>query len=414
MPLPSFPPGFLFGVAGSGHQTEGDDVTSDTAFLESLSPTVFREPAGPACRSWERWAEDLDLAAGMGLNAYRFSVEWCRVEPDSGQVVESALDHYEAIVDGALAHGMTPVVTYNHFTNPHWVAASGGFTSLGVQERFAEFCGTVTRRFGDRIGYAVTFNEPNLPRLLSWIALPQFVRDLERATLAGAARATGVSRYVVSNVVLPEVFGELEDGLARAHGLAKAAIKAERTDLPVGLSLAVMDDIVVGDDPSARDVKRAECYERWLGLARDDDFVGVQNYERIVFDAAGMVPPAPGTPLNQMHSAIEPESLAGAVRYAYDRAGVPVLVTEHGIAIEDDAVRAAFIPAALAGLAQVVADGVPVLGYLHWTLLDNFEWVFGYESRLGLVEVDRTTFDRTPKPSSAGYAAIVRANLEGS
>lgn len=410
MSTSSFPAGFLFGVAGSGHQTEGDDVTSDTAFLESLSPTIFREPAGPACRSWERWAQDLDLAAGMGLDAYRFSVEWCRVEPAPGEIDESALDRYEAIVDGCLARGMTPLVTYNHFTNPHWVARLGGFTSESVGEHFAQYCARVTRRFGNRIGYAITFNEPNLPRLLSWITLPQFVRDLERATLEGAARTAGVPRYVASNVVLPEVFGELEDGLAAAHVLATSAIKAERADLPVGLSIAIMDDIVVGDDPTARDVKRDQCYERWLGLARDDDFVGVQNYERIVFDGAGVVPPGPGTPLNQMHSAIEPDSLAGAVRYAYERAGVPVLVTEHGIAIEDDAVRAAFLPASLAGLSEVVAEGVPVLGYTHWTLLDNYEWVFGYESKLGLCEVDRVTFDRTPKPSAAVYAGLVAAS----
>lgn len=405
-----FPPTFLWGVSGCGHQTEGNNTNSDTWFLEQQTPSVFREPSGLACDSYARWADDLDLAAGLGLNAYRFSVEWARVEPSPGVVDEAELDHYEAIVDGALARGMTPVVTYNHFTNPHWFAARGGFIAADAAERFADYCARVTSRFGDRIGYAVTLNEPNLPRVLDWINLPPFVRELERSTLAAAGATAGAAHYVVSNVVLPEDYDALEDGLATAHLAARAAITAVRGDLPVGLSLAIMDDVVApGASPAARDAKRALCYDRWLDLAAGDDFVGVQNYEQIVFGSDGPLPPADGATLNQMHTAVEPSSLAGSVRYAYERGGVPVLVTEHGIAIEDDTVRAGFIPPALAGLASVIADGVPVLGYLHWTLLDNFEWVFGYASKLGLVAVDRQTMARTPKPSAAVYAAQVAA-----
>ena len=121
-------------------------------------------------------------------------------------------------------------------------------------------------------------------------------------------------------------------------------------------------------------------YERWLELARDDDFVGVQNYERIHYDGSGAVPLPPDVPANQMGSAIEPLSLAGAVRYAYESAGVPVLVTEHGMSTDDDSLRAAFLEPSLAGLLDVIEDGVPVW-LLHWTLMDNFEWVFGYGLR---------------------------------
>jgi beta-glucosidase len=211
-------------------------------------------------------------------------------------------------------------------------------------------------------------------------------------------------------VVLPEEFGAMEDGLAAGHVAARAAIKARRADLPVGLSLAVMDDVVVGGDPSVRDRKRTEGYQRWLGLARDDDFLGVQNYERVPYDANGAVPPSTGASLNQMGTVIEPLSLAEAVRYAHSVASVPVLVTEHGMATADDRQRAAFIEPALRGLFDVIEDGVPVLGYTHWTLMDNFEWIFGYESKLGLHEVDRETFERTPKPSASVYAAVAKAH----
>ena len=406
--MTAFPGAFLWGVASAGHQNEGDNRTSDTWFAEQVTPTVFREPSGLACDGYRRWREDVSLVADLGLSAYRFSVEWARVEPVEGSFSTDALDHYEAIVDRCLELGLAPVVTFNHFTAPHWFAARGGWLDQEAPERFARYCDRVMERFGDRIAVAVTMNEPNLARLLTWIDLPPVVRDLERTTLEAASEAAGVARYRLANVMVPEEMDAMADGMTAGHRAARAAIKARRSDLPVGLSLAIIDDVVVGDDPSVRDRKRAEVYERWLELARDDDFLGVQNYERIHYDGAGAVPPPDGVPRNQMGSAVEPESLGGAVRYAYEMAQVPVLVTEHGMSTSDDTLRAGFIEPSLRGLLEVMEDGVPVLGYLHWTLMDNFEWIFGYGHQLGLYEVDRVTFERTPKPSAAAYADFVR------
>ena len=159
----SFPTGFLWGVASAGHQNEGDNDNSDTWFAEHVTPTVFREPSGKACNGYELWREDVDLAAGMGLNAYRFSVEWARVEPAEGEFSDEALDHYEAIVDRCLERGLAPVVTFNHFTSPHWFAMRGGWLDPEAPALFARYCDQVMERFGDRIAYAVTLNEPNLP-----------------------------------------------------------------------------------------------------------------------------------------------------------------------------------------------------------------------------------------------------------
>ncbi|CAI9401424.1 glycoside hydrolase family 1 protein [Nocardioides sp. T2.26MG-1] len=404
----TFPADFLWGAAGAGHQIEGDNVDSDTWFAEHVSPSVFSEPSGKACDSWNRWRDDLDLVVGLGLTAYRFSVEWARVEPTEGTWSEDALDHYEALVDECVARGIAPVVTFNHFAAPHWFAQRGSWLDAGAPEAFARYCDQLMERFGDRIAYAVTLNEPNLPHVLTWLDLPDFVRQVERATLDAASEQAGVAAYRLANVVLPEELDAMEDGLTAGHLAARAVIKARRPDLPVGFSLAIVDDVVDGDDPSVRDRKRAECYQRWLELAREDDFLGVQNYERVAYDGAGPVPPPPGAPVNQMGSAIEPLSLAGAVRYAHAVAGVPVLVTEHGMSTDDDTQRAAFLEPSLTGLRAVMDDGVPVLGYLHWTLLDNFEWVFGYAHRLGLHEVDRETFARTPKPSAGVYADLVK------
>jgi len=413
MPRP-FPLGFRWGAATSGHQTEGGNTGSDTWFLEQVRPTVFREPSGRACDSYRRWREDADLVAGLGLDAYRFSVEWARIEPAEGEFSAEALAHYRAIVDYCVAAGIAPVVTYNHFTAPHWFARRGGWLDPQAPELFARYCGLVTEHLGDGTAWAVTLNEPNLPRLLTWFDLPGAVRDLERATLDAASREAGVPRYRVANVVLPEEMDAMADGMAAGHRAARDAIKARRPGLPAGLSLAIVDDQVAGDDASVRDRKRAEVYGPWLGLAREDDFVGVQNYERAVYDSSGPVPPPPGATLNQLGSSdVYPLSLAGAVRYAHQATGVPVLVTEHGLGHWDDSLRAALLEPALSGLLDVIEEGVPVLGYLHWSLLDNFEWVFGYDVRFGLHEVDRRTFARRPKPSAGVYSAIARAGAVG-
>jgi len=404
-----FPADFLWGVATAGHQNEGDNVDSDTWFLENVTPTIFQDRSGKATNGWELWESDLDLVAGMNLNAYRFSVEWARIEPVEGEFSAEALDHYEAIVDGCLARGLAPIVTLNHFTSPHWFAARGAWLDEGAPELFARYVGVVMDRFGDRIRLAVTFNEPDLPEMLTWAGLPDFVPELERATLAAASAAAGVERYRAGNVMLREDFAGMRTGMTAGHRAAKAAIKARRPELPVGLSLAIVDDTAVAGGEELRDRKRAEVYEHWLLLAREDDFIGVQNYERIVYGPDGQVPPAEGAALNGMGTAVEPDSLRGAVEYVYSVAQVPVLVSEHGIGTEDDSIRAAFIEPSLEGLAQAIANGVPVLGYCHWTLMDNFEWIFGYGPKLGLHAVDRESFGRTAKPSAGVYAGLVRA-----
>lgn len=409
----SFPKTHLWGVATAGHQNEGDNTASDTWFLEHVSPTIFAEPSGRACNTWELWPQDLDLAAEMGLNAFRLSVEWARVEPAPGEFDEASLAHYEAVVDGCLDRGLAPVVTFNHFTSPHWFAKRGAWLHPDAPELFARYCGVVMDRFGDRIAVAVTFNEPNLPQMLAWAGLPDEVVDLQRATLEAASTAAGVDRYRAGNVMLPEDFAGMQDGMTLGHVAARAAIKDRRLDLPVGLSIAIADDVAHGDGVALRDRKRAEVYDHWLTLARDDDFIGVQNYERIHYGPSGQLPAPAGAVLNGMGTAVDPQSLEGAVRYAYRISGRPVIVTEHGIATADDTVRADFIEPSLAGLLSAIEDGVPVLGYCHWTLLDNFEWVFGYSMQLGLHAVDRATFVRTPKPSSKVYAAVARANALG-
>ncbi len=405
---PAFPEGFLWGAATAGHQVEGNNTASDTWFVEHLKPTIFAEPSGDACNSLELWARDLDIVQSLGLTSYRFSVEWARIEPEKGLFSIAMLDHYARIVEGCHARGLKPLVSFNHFTAPRWFSAQGGWTNPESAQLFARYCARVMAAFGDGMAMAMTLNEPNILLILKGI-LPPPVWDMQRATMDAAAKALGVEKFICSNVAALEDIEALQQGLMAGHRAARSAIKAARGDLPVGVTLSVVDDQAAGKN-SLRDAVRAEDYGAWLEIAKEDDFIGVQNYERAVWNDKGRLPAPDGAERNWSGTEVWAPSLAGAVRYVHEATQIPVLVSEHGVGTDDDTLRARFIPAALEGLKAAMDEGVPVLGYVHWSLLDNFEWIFGYKPHFGLCSVDRTTFARTPKPSASVLGAIAKRN----
>ncbi|VXB24861.1 glycoside hydrolase family 1 protein [Brevundimonas sp. G8] len=399
---------FLWGAATAGHQVEGNNVASDIWLLEQVKPTLFSEPSGDACDSFERWREDVEIVRSLGLNAYRFSVEWSRVEPAEGQVSLAALEHYRRIVTACREAGLAPVVTLSHFTSPRWFAAKGGWFHPDAPATFARHCERVVRHMGDQISHVVTFNEPNLQLLGEWGKTPDpAVRSIMDAMLAEAAKASGSDRFSLMNAghAAAMVAPVLE-----AHRLVRQAIKTVRSDLPVGLSLAIPDDQAVGPGSQIED-KRAAVYAPFFAEARHDDFLGVQTYGRSLIGAEGPLPTPKDTEQTQTGDEFYPQAIGATIRYAHESTGVPILVTENGLATNDDAQRARFIPAATAAVLTARADGVPVIGYLHWSLLDNFEWFSGYGPKFGLVSVDRTTFKRTIKPSAHVLARIARSDL---
>jgi beta-glucosidase len=405
---PTFPKGFLWGAATAPHQIEGNNTASDLWLLENLQPTIFAEPSGDAANSLLLWEQDLDLARDIGLNSYRFGVEWSRIEPEKGRFSQAMLTHYRRVAQGCRARGLAPIVTFSHFTAPRWFSAQGGWTNPESATLFARYCTRVAQELGDLPHAAITLNEPNILLILKPM-LPPPVWDMQKRTNEAAAKHLGVEKFVCANVAGIDDLPALQKGLLAAHTAGRNAIKAVRPDLPVGVSLAMLDDQAVGRN-SIRDSIRAELYGAWLELAKADDFIGVQNYERAIWGDKGRLPAPAGSAVNWSGAEVWPGSLAGAVRYAHAATGRPVLVSEHGVGSDDDAVRAAFIPPALAGLKAAMDDGVPVLGYCHWSLIDNFEWIFGYKPKFGLATVDPVTFARTPKPSAAVYGTIAKAN----
>ncbi|MBI4944378.1 MAG: glycoside hydrolase family 1 protein [Actinobacteria bacterium] len=409
--MSGFPDGFLWGTATAAHQVEGGNVGNDGWFLEHLPRTIFAEPSGDACDHYHRYAQDIATVAALGLNSYRFSVEWSRVELVEGEFSLAALDHYRRMLEACHAHGLTPVVTYNHFTSPLWLLAAGGWEDAATPDRFARYCEKVTAHLGDLVGRACTLNEPNLPNLLEVMGIggEPAERRGEVPMWADAAAALGIPAARVA----PFQFTISGTGFATrvaAHRAGTAAIKAVRPDLPVGWTLALTDvQSVPGGEDRAASVAR-EVNDVYLEAARGDDFVGVQNYGRHVFDADGLVHAGPGAVVNQLGEELYPQGLANAVRHAAAVSEAPVVVTENGLSTADDAQRQWFVEEALRGLREVVAEGVDVRGYTYWSLLDNFEWIFGYRPTFGLVAVDRTTFARTVKPSAVRYGQIARSN----
>lgn len=399
--------GFLWGAATAGHQVEGSNVNADIWLLEQVEPTVFAEPSGDACDSLHRWREDVAIIKALGLNCYRFSIEWSRIEPAPGQFSQAYIDHYARIVDHCRDQELAPVVTFNHFTTPRWFAAAGGWENPDSPDLFARFCDMSGRSLADRISHALTFNEPNLALGGKWSANPPPPAFMTRmsACIAAAANASGSDRFSLlmgdkdPRPMIPHV--------VEAHRRARAALRAQRSNLPVGLSLAIPDDVAVVAD-SAIERKRADIYAPFFEAVADDDFVGVQTYGRDYVGPDKSVEPPADIARRENGKEWFPAAVGNVVRYVHQATGKPVLVTENGIDAEDDAERARFIPEAVASVLQARDAGVPVLGYIHWSLLDNFEWLSGYGPRYGLVAVDRQTFRRTPKPSAQVLGRIAR------
>ncbi|MBX7486982.1 family 1 glycosylhydrolase [Qipengyuania sp. GH25] len=401
------PDGFLWGSAISAHQTEGNNVNSDVWLLENSVPTVFEEPSGDACDSYHRYLEDFDLAAGLGFNCHRIGIEWARIEPAQGQFSSAALDHYRRALEALHARGLQPIVTFNHFTTPRWFAMRGGFEVADAADLFARFCARVMASMGDLVTYALPFNEANIQRLFALAR--HFATSGEEVDqmLAAARRATGSPAF--SSIMFAPV-DLCEPVMVRAQRESYAAIKAERTDVPVGLSLTMQDIQGIGDNNPA-ELVIASLYGPWLEVGREMDFTGVQTYTRVLVSASGLQRPPAGSEMTGAGYEFCPEALKGTIRLAHERIGKPVFVTESGICTDDDSRRIAFIDRALAAVRECLDDGIDVRSYICWSLLDNFEWTRGYGERFGLVDVDYQTFARTTKPSAIHLAETVRSGM---
>ena len=384
-----FPERFLWGAATAAHQVEGNNVNSDW-WRREQNPRSGLERSGDACDSYHRYEEDMQLLADAGLNAYRFSIEWASIEPSPGHVSDAALAHYRRMIDAAFERGLAPVVTMHHFTGPAWFAEEGGWLGDGAVERFSAYVEATTSILGG-VQWVCTINEPNVLALVL------------------GARKTQVADETLQSLFVHQPDPAIGEVLVAAHGAATGILR-ERTSAKVGWTVAQQAFVPT----PGNEAKHAEVKWIWedlyLEASRADDFVGVQSYTSQVVDESGVVP-HPEHPDNTLTGwAFRPDALGIALRQARAVVGdVPLFVTENGIATHDDDRRIAYTHEALNHLADVLDEGAEVLGYLHWSALDNYEW--GHWNRpFGLIAVEPRTFKRRPKPSLAWLGGIARAN----
>ncbi len=382
------PDDFVWGTATAAHQVEGGNWNNDWWAFEHAPGSGTAEPSGDACDHFWRYPTDVALLAELGFGAYRFSLEWSRIEPEEGEFSTSALDHYRRMIATTREHGLLPVVTFHHFTTPRWAVADGGWTDPAIVDRFARYCARAVAHLGDDIGMACTINEPNIVSLMGFLvgAFPPGHHDL--------------GEYARAN-----------EHLQRAHRASYDVIKAGPGEFPVGSCVAMGDWWGPGGSDAVVANTRAMHEDQHLAVAAGDDFVGVQAYSRTRLTAEGLPDgPEPGVEVLDMGYEYWPQALEVSIRSAAAITGSPVFVTENGIGTTDDAQRIRYVTDALAGLGRCLDDGIDVRGYFYWSLLDNFEWVLGYMPRFGLVGVDRATQERTAKPSARWLGDLARAN----
>jgi beta-glucosidase len=375
----TFPKDFLWGTSTSGYQIEGGGENTDWYRYETKSDTIAAEPCGDACDSWNRYEEDLDIIESLGLNSFRLSLEWAKIEPQQGVFSQEVIAHYKDVLEACHARGIQTVVTLHHFTLPLWVADLDGFENPKISEWMGKYADVVARELGNHIDIACTINEPNIVALMGYLlgVFPPQVRDRDR-------------------------YNKVNEAMRACHVTVRDALRKGPGTYPIGLCLSMQEYECVEGGEETMDIIRTSMEDEYLAVVGDDDFIGVQCYTKVELGPNGIIP-ATGE-ITEMGYAFWPECVEYTVRRAASVTGIPVVVTENGIGTNDDEQRIRYLNGALQGLVKVIDEGLDVRGYFQWSLLDNFEWTLGYRPKFGIVEVDRTSFKRTLKPSAQWYS----------
>lgn len=413
---------FLIGAATAAHQVEGNNVHSDYWAQEHMIHTDFLEPSGDAVDHYHRYAEDIRLMADAGLNAYRFSIEWARIEPQEGYFDETQIAHYREVIRTCKSHGIEPIVTLLHFTSPKWLICKGGWESDETPAYFARYVRYMMEQLGEELRYVCTINEANMGIQVAAIAkryMQQMMAKMQmNSSQADSTVQMGLNlekmmvnqqaaekeRLEIFGVAKTECFtsprtAHGDEIVMEAHRAARAVIREIAPHVRVGLTLSLHDIQAQPGGEKNAEKEWAEEFTHYLPAIEEDDFLGVQNYTRTRIGAEGTLPVPTDAELTQMDYEFYPRALEHVIRRVAKDFKGDLMVTENGIATGDDARRAAFIETALSGVQNCVADGIPVKGYLYWSLMDNFEWQKGYSMTFGLIAVDRSTQQRIPKPS---------------
>lgn len=406
-----FPKNFLWGVATSAHQIEGDqhnqwsvwelenakalaaqssyqfDDLSNWPEVKRSAQTPSNYVSGRATEHYARFAEDISLVRKLNLNAFRLSIEWSRVQPEQGAWDAGAVKHYKEVLAELKKQGIEPMVTLFHFTLPVWFAEMGGFEKRANVKFFVEFAERILSELGGTIRYVITINEPEIYASQSYLEAKWPPQVQNRAQY----------RRVLAN-------------LAFAHNtIAKKLHAASRR---YRVSIAKNSAYIYPGDDSALSVRAAAVMQ----YQRDDmflrkvikqcDFLGVNYYfsERVY----GYRVHNPDERLNDLGWDMQPQYLERALERLSEKYKKPIIVTENGLADASDEDRQWWLMQTILAMQRAMRSGVELLGYFHWSLTDNFEWDKGYWPRFGLYAVDYRTMERTPRPSAVWFAKVLK------
>jgi beta-glucosidase len=404
-----FPQNFLWGAATSAYQVEGNNVNSDWWQWEKKTG---KEKSGPACRHYEFYKRDFDLAKSLHHNAHRLSIEWSRIEPKKGKFSKEALKHYIDVILALRRRNIEPIVTLHHFTNPVWFSESGGWMNPWSVVRFLRYCDFVTRPLARYVRYWITINEPTIYISHAYIfgIWPPQAKTYLKATA-------------------------VEENLAWAHVRAYRLIHKIYKELKLGKPSISIAQNVMAFVPCKRDLKNrftAYLRDRLYNLGflerimrhnimrKTMDFIGVNYYSRQVVDLKKFGIGNLVTDLcDKKHHRCEKNSLGWDIypRGLYEvllelkKYGLPVMITENGICTADDDLRWKYIYDHLKNIHRAMRKGVHVTGYLYWSLMDNFEWDKGFGPRFGLIDIDYNTYKRTVRKSARKFGQVCKTGV---
>ncbi len=435
---------FLWGTATAAHQVEGFNTNNDWYLWELIPGTIRNgDVSGIAVDHYHRYEEDFTWAESLGHNAYRFSIEWSRVEPVEGYYDQEAIAHYHRVLSSLQQHHITPIVTLHHFTHPQWILNplrpdmdADGWLSDKTVRAFVRCAATMAREYGRQVDYWITINEPLVLVNYQYFqgGFPSdrgpFHIEEGRKAIFNMFKAHAAAYHAIHDEDVWDADGDGISALVSAAKHIRIMIPKDQRN-PFDIEGARQIDYVfnqiffdvlingyVDSDLDGRyqtpDAEPHEVYHP--EMAHTLDYIALNYYSRDVVTGLPFIPylhgipeenPDPLVEHNEMGWEIYPEGLY-EILIRFGTYGLPIIITENGIPDATDLLRPRFLVSHLDAMFRAMEKGVDVRGYLHWSLMDNFEWNEGFWPRFGLLAVDYPLLTRRPRPSAYIYSRIIR------
>ena len=414
-----FPDKFLFGTAVASYQVEGGIYNNDWTIWENKSNSVCVEPCNEACKHYELLDQDIELLKEFGIKAFRFSIEWSRIEPTEGNFDTDAINHYVEKAKKLIAKNITPIITFHHFTTPEWLYKKDSWLNPNADNYFDNYVEKLMQYLPNEIEYFNTINEPGIFAFFGYFSTNKFPPGIANE-----------SKFI-----------QASENIMSAHKKALKTIKKYNQNAKVGMTHALQeweDD----DNNKLKEYLKYHLEDKFLDASVDDDFIGLQTYTIVRYPKNIFLKIFNSLLLNigfirkfilpriiqifaGRNGAITRESRITKMGYEYRPEAVlynlrrlnkifpdkEIFITENGIATDNDDERIEFVTTVLQDVHRFQAEHNNVIGYLYWSLLDNFEWDLGYQMNFGLVEVNRETYERIPHKSASWFGNISSSNI---